>query len=245
VGNVWGACDPNEPKNNRSRCSALAEIGQTHVIIDTGPDFRTQYNSNHVPKLDAVFYSHHHADHVNGIDDLRPIVFKRNSMLPVYGNQATLADLQNRFGHMFQGGAIGELYPPLLRACTITNFDQPIVLGDVIAQTLIQDHKTCQSVGYRFGDLAYCVDFVDLDAAAVSVLRGVRTWIVDAAAYNSEQPSVHANLKTIFRLNQEVQAQTVILTSLSLAMDYHTLRKELPSGYVPAYDGMKIEFIPA
>lgn len=242
IGNYWGACDPAEPKNRRSRCSAIVESDDTTIIIDTGPDFREQFNKTQKQTLDAVFYSHQHGDHVNGIDDLRGLVFRRKSKMPVYGNAETITDLQARFPYMFDGGALAELYPPLLEPHVLRDFGMPHRVKSLSFIPFVQDHRTCQTVGYRFGDLAYSVDVFDLDAQAVAALQGVKTWIVDGAAYQSDEPSVHANLKTIMRLNESIGAARVVLTSLSLGMDYQTLKKDLPRGYEPAYDGLQIPF---
>jgi len=107
----------------------------------------------------------------------------------------------------------------------------------------VQDHGTCDSVGYRFGDFAYSVDIVDLDSKAIDTLKGIKTWLVDAAGYKSTENKVHANLQKIYDLNEQVGAQEVYLTSLTLAMDYKTLCEELKDGYKPAHDGLKLSFV--
>jgi phosphoribosyl 1,2-cyclic phosphate phosphodiesterase len=243
IGNYWGDCDPLEPKNSRSRTSMLLEQQGKYIVIDTGPDFRTQINRENIPRVDAVLFSHQHSDHVNGIDELR-VVRHRNGLdfVPCYGNEFTINDLQARFHYLFEGGN-HELYPPIIKPHVIASedFGKPHTVQGIDFMPFEQDHGTCKTVGYRFGDFAYSVDIVSLHQTAIETLRGVKTWIVDAAAYNQDSNPVHANLQTIYDLNAQIGAKNVILTSLSLSMDYQTLKKELPEGYVPAYDGMKIE----
>jgi phosphoribosyl 1,2-cyclic phosphate phosphodiesterase len=230
IGNYWGDCDPHEPKNNRTRTSMALEQGGKIIVIDTGPDFRQQINRENIPRVDAVLFSHQHSDHVNGIDELR-VIRHRNKMdfVPCYGNQVTMDDLQTRFHYIFKGGN-HELYPPLVKPHIIDaqNLGQPHNVEGIAFIPFEQDHGTCKTLGYRFGDFAYSVDILTLDQTAIDTLRGVKTWVVDA------------NLQTIYDLNAQIGAEQVILTSLSLSMDYQTLLKELPAGYAPAYDGMKI-----
>ncbi|MCK6417461.1 MAG: MBL fold metallo-hydrolase [Alphaproteobacteria bacterium] len=244
IGNYWGVCDPAEPKNRRSRCSALVESGQASVIIDTGPDFREQFNKTDKANIDAVLYSHPHGDHVNGIDDLRGLVLRRKGKMPVFGNAFTVKDLQARFPYMFEGGALAALYPPLLEPFIFDDFGKSYQVQTLHFIPFAQDHKTCQTVGYRFGDLAYSVDLLNLETDALHILHGIKTWVVDCAAYKSDEPSVHANLRTIMLLNETIGAKRVVLTSLSLGMDYQSLKKDLPPGYEPAYDGLQIPFTP-
>jgi phosphoribosyl 1,2-cyclic phosphate phosphodiesterase len=237
IGNYWGKCDPSEPKNRRTRSSILVESGNTKIVVDTGPDFREQLNRANVSMIDAVLYTHAHADHMNGIDDLRVLVQRGQKMIPVYSNAETIQDLKGYFTYMFDGGKT-ELYPPLLSAHVLTGFGTEHSIGDIKFIPFEQDHETCISVGYRFGTLGYSVDARRLDDKAVNALKGVETWIVDSAGYKSEDPTVHANLETIYALNERIGARQVYLSSLTLGMDYQTLVKELRPGYLPAHDGL-------
>lgn len=243
IGNYWGECDPAEPKNNRTRSSIAVQTEKTTIIVDTGPNFREQVNRENISKIDAVLYTHAHSDHINGIDELRVIRFRNQKLVPVYGNKETFDDLKPRFHYMFDGGK-HELYPPILDPITLQNedFGRVEAFQDITFIPFDQDHGTVRSVGYRFGDCAYSVDMYKLDEIAIKTLQGINTWIVDAAAYNQDSNPVHANLETIYALNEQIGAQRVILTSLSLAMDYKTLIKELPKGYEPAYDGLKVKY---
>jgi phosphoribosyl 1,2-cyclic phosphate phosphodiesterase len=241
IGNYWGKCDPAEPKNRRLRSSILVRSGNTAIVVDTGPDFREQLNRANIETVDAALYSHAHGDHVHGIDDLRPIRHRRGALVPVYGNRATLEELQSRFHYMFAGGN-HALYPPVLEAKPFktADFGAEQVIGELRFVPFEQDHGTCVSIGYRFGDIAYSPDFVRLDDKAVEILRGVRIWIADCAAYKDTQNAVHANLETIFSLREKIGAHEVYLTSLSLAMDYRALEKELRNGVKPAFDGLSL-----
>jgi phosphoribosyl 1,2-cyclic phosphate phosphodiesterase len=240
VGNFWGACDPLEPKNRRSRPSIAVRSAKTTIIIDTGTDFREQMNRANIPTLDAVLYTHAHGDHVSGIDDLRLITYRNKKMTPVFSNQETILELQRRFHYLFEGGG-HKLYPPVLEPhiLSIDDCGKLQTIGDISYQFADQDHGTCRTLGFRFGSFAYSTDILDLDHSAIEILKGIDTWMVDCAAYKDPNNSVHANLDRIFALNGKIGAKTVYLTSLSLSMDYQTLVNELPGGYAPAFDGLE------
>ena len=243
IGNYWGACDPNEPKNTRSRCSIAVQSAETTLIIDTGPNFREQINRENITKIDGILYTHAHSDHVNGIDELRIIRRRNEKLVPIYGNKETLEDLKYRFNYMFKGGEI-DLYPPILEPNELNqnHFGHIQHFKDIKFIPFIQDHGTVESVGYRFGNFAYSVDMWKLDNAAVKTLSGIDTWLVDCAGYKSPN-QVHANLERIYALNEHIQAKEVYLTSLSLGMDYQTLCNELNDGYKPTYDSLKLKCV--
>ncbi len=243
VGDFWGACDPAEPKNNRTRSSLALETENTTVIIDTGPDFRIQMNREAIKRVDAVLYTHAHSDHVSGMDELRIIYFRNKTQVPVYASKETFDDLYGRVPYLFNGGS-HDIYPAVLAPHEIAPFQygKPLHIGDFEIVPFLQDHGTCESLGYRMGDLAYSLDFIDLPDSAIEVLKGVHTWVVDCAAYHQTNNVVHANLERIYALNQKIGAKMVYLSSLTLAMDYETLCRELPEGYAPAYDGLQLVF---
>lgn len=242
AGNHWGACDPEEPKNMRMRCSGVVQSDITTLVIDTGPEFRLQMNAAKIEMIDAVLYTHDHGDHMNGIDDLRVYRFRKKDLVDVYGNKETLSFIAKRFGYMINGG-VDALYPPMLRAHEISKDmeGKPLKVGDIEFTSFTQDHGTCETLGYRFGDLAYSVDMRRLDEKALETLKGIKTWIVDCAAYHNEDNKVHSNIKEIYAYNEIIGAQHVYLTSLSLSMDYQTLKGELKDGYAPACDGLEIK----
>lgn len=241
IGNYWGACDPREPKNLRTRSSIAVQTETSCVVVDTGPDFRAQMNREDIRFLNAALFSHAHSDHVHGIDDLRGFYFRNErTPVPVYGSRETFAELEDRFHYVFKGGNI-DLYPPILdmRSFQDADYGRTHVVGDIAFVPFQMDHGTCVATGFRFGNVGYCVDFHTLDERALEALRGIDIWIADCAGYNAPN-KVHANFETIFRLNETIQARQVYLSSLSLLMDYKTLTDELPERYAPAYDGMRL-----
>lgn len=245
IGNFWGDCDPNEPKNRRLRASIAVQSEATTIIVDTGPDFRHQLNRAAINDLDAVLYTHSHSDHVSGLDDLRFFFFRHDrTSIPIYANNETLEALLKRYDYVFLGGqgASEPLYPPILRKNEIKNGDlgQKMRIGDIEFTPFAQDHTTCVSLGFRFGDFAYSTDMHRLDNAAIETLKGVKTWLVDGAAYHRMDNSVHASFDDVFKLNEIIGAQQVYFTHMSSFMDYRTMCNELPNGYKPAYDGLEI-----
>ncbi len=242
IGNHWGACDPNEPRNQRTRASAVIRTDKTTLLIDTSPDLRQQANREGIARADAVFYTHAHADHIHGLEELRVFRLRHNQTIPVYGDKATMGELEERFAYLFIEK--NRIYPKVCDAHVLSPEDMniPLTIGDITLTPFEQDHGTCQTLGVRVGDLAYSTDMVDLGQAALETLIGIKTWIVDAAAYRSDKNLVHANLQKIFDFNQIIQAEQVYLTHLPPTMDYWTLINELPPGYAPAYDGMSIDF---
>lgn len=241
IGNYWGNCDPAEPRNRRLRTSALVRSSETTILIDTGPDMREQINRANVSKIDAVLYTHAHGDHINGVDDLRVLRHRNKKIIDVYGSRETIQELYERFSYMFEERE--KIYPKVIEPHVIDKdrYDTAMIVGDIGFIPYEQDHGTCKSLGYRFGDLAYSTDMVDLDEKALDVLKGIKTWVVDAAGYKMEYNKVHATLRQIYAFNEIVQAPVVYLTHLTPQMDYRMLLKELPDGFEPAYDGLELK----
>lgn len=238
IGNYWGKCNPQEPKNIRLRSSMLLQSASSTIVIDTGPDFREQLNKGNISNIDAVFLTHPHGDHISGMDDLRVLALKAKTKIPFYASTLTMPDILPRYEHLFYG-TNNQIYIPVLQAEEFQNGDV-IKYNDLEIQTFNQDHGTCVSTGYRFGNYAYSLDFINLDDNAIEILKGVDVWVVDCAGYDVTSP-VHADFDKIHMLNQKIGAKTVYLSSLSVSADYQTLCQELPGGYFPAYDGLKIE----
>jgi len=242
IGNYWGQCDPNEPKNTRTRSSIVVKSSKTTLVIDTGPDFRQQMNRENINNVDAVLYTHQHNDHVMGIDELRVLKFRnQKKIIPIYANPETIDDLERRFTYMFKGGN-HKIYPPILQTniLTLDALGKENRFDDIAFTPFEQDHGSCTSLGYRFGDFAYSVDILDLDAEAIKTLTGIKTWLVDCAAYKDNENAVHAGIDKIIELNKKIRADKVYLTSLSLSADYQTLINELPENYYPSYDGLRL-----
>lgn len=239
IGNHWGKCDPTEVKNRRTRSSILLQTEKTSIVVDTGPDFREQLNREDVNTIDAALLTHAHGDHINGLDELRVLRFRNQKLMPLYASPETLQGLRKRFSYLFDGGN-SDIYPQVIEPHDIEN-GQGFHVGDIPVQTFAQDHGVCTATGYRFGDFGYSVDMLDLDDAAILGLQGIRTWVVDCTGYHMNDNIVHASLETVYRLNGQIGAKQVYLSSLTPLMDYQTLVKELKPGYAPCYDGLKIQ----
>ena len=243
-GTGWGACDPANPKNRRRRCSLLIERtdagGTTRVLIDTGPDLRDQLIDADVNALDAVIYSHEHADHTHGIDDLRGLFLKARRRVDVYADDATSRMLMTRFSYCFVQPA-GSDYPPIAtmhalapgRALTIDGKGGPVTL-----LPFMQEHGDIRALGFRIGNLAYSSDLHDLPAESVSALGGLKTWIVDALRYHPH-PS-HFSVSDALAWIERLKPKRAILTNMHTDLDYEVLRQSLPPHVVPAYDGMRV-----
>ena len=245
IGNDWGVCDPNEPKNRRGRCGAMIErhgdLGVTRILIDTPPDFREQLLREDVSTADALLMTHEHADQAHGLDDMRVVAFKSKRRIPTYMSAPARADLLLRFEYCFVGvksyPAILELMPDLqpLKKIKCTGKG-----GDIAALPVLLEHGNIQCFGFRFGSLAYCNDVHAIPPNSFESLRGIDIFVVDALRYE-EHPS-HANLDTALRWAKELGVKRTILTNLHIDMDYQTLLRDLPSGVEPGYDGMKIKW---
>ena len=241
-GTGWGACDPNNPKNRRRRCSLLVERkstdGVTRVLVDTGPDLRDQLIDANVDWLDAVLYSHEHADHTHGIDDLRGLFLKARRRLDVYADDATSRMLMTRFAYCFARPA-GSEYPPILNMHEL-KAGVPLTIdgkgGPIETLPFLQDHGDIPSLGFRFGNLAYSADIKNLPTESIGALAGLDVWIVDALR-KAPHPS-HFNLDEALAWIARIKPKRAILTNLHTDMDYASLRSHLPPGVEPGFDGM-------
>lgn len=229
----WGDCDPANPKNRRRRASILIEQGDTTLLVDTSPDLREQMLSANVQKLDAVFYTHDHADHTHGIDDLRGFFQQTRKKLPIYGDEATLHTLKQRFSYIFQSV---EGYPSIARGHTIKGNTK---VGSIVVQPFEQIHGNSISLGFRFGDIAYSTDLNALPESAFEMLKGVKVWIVDALRHKPHP--THTHLAQTLEWIERVKPERAILTHMTWDLDYEKLKAMLPDGVEPAFDGQIIE----
>lgn len=239
VSDGWGACDAANHRNRRQRTSILVEEGATRLLIDTSPDLRQQLLDAEIRRLDGVIYTHAHADHIHGIDELRGVNRAMGGPLAVYATAETLKVLQLRFGYAFAGIPPGaSIFRPWLLPTEIAS-DQPFRIGDITIQPFVQDHGNTTTIGYRFGDLVYSTDVLELPAAARDVIRGAKLWIL--GAYGLEPHPTHVHVPKAVDWIEELQAERAVITHMSNAIDYETLRASLPVHIVPAYDGMTLE----
>lgn len=241
IGNWWGACDPNEPRNIRTRPSIALKTEKSLVIVDTGPDFRTQMNRENLGAPDAVIITHTHFDHINGIDELRTFQrLKKGKIFPVYGFADTLEILQKNIGYMFMSSENG-FYPAVCEAMNLKPY-KSITIADIPMMPFEQEHGAIMSLGLRVGNVAYCTDVKRLNDQSMQILKGVETLIIDAGGHYSETNPVHMSIREIIALNETVDAKKIYLTHMPPSMDYQTLAKELPDNFAPAHDGLVIGF---
>ncbi len=233
VDGFWGAADPTNPKNRRKRASVMVEEGDTTLLIDTSPDLREQLLTNNVSKIDAVLYTHDHADHTHGIDDLRFLAFSMGQKIPIYGNQETLDILKQRFGYIFESK---DGYPAI---CDAHLIEKQKNFGTISVTKFDQRHGNNISLGYRFGDIAYSTDLNQLTDEAIEALKGVKVWVVDALRYEPHQ--THSHVSQTLEWIDLIKPERAILTHMAWEIDYETLKSECPSNVEPAYDGLQIE----
>jgi phosphoribosyl 1,2-cyclic phosphate phosphodiesterase len=235
----WGACDPDNPRNRRLRPSIAVQQDDYTILVDTSPDLREQLISAGIREIDAVLYTHEHADHVMGIDDLRAIRRHMGRNIDAYAAPDVLEKLKLRFGYLFSGIQDPEdLYRPILDPRVI---DGPITIGPFEGiQPIDQDHGICASLGFRFGKFAYSTDVVELPDSSLEALKGVDVWIVDCLRDGPLHPT-HANLERTLQWIDIVKPKRAILTHMNFQADYDALAEACPEGVEPGYDGMVIE----
>jgi phosphoribosyl 1,2-cyclic phosphate phosphodiesterase len=244
-GTGWGACDPANPKNRRRRCALLVERrgpgGVTRVLIDTGPDLREQLLDADADWVDAVLYTHEHADHTHGIDDLRGLYLKARRRIAVYADDATSRMLMTRFSYCFVQPP-GSDYPPILTMHGITP-GVPLTIdgkgGPIAALPFLMDHGDIQALGFRFGDVAYSSDLHDLPDPSLPAVADLKVWIVDALRYHPH-PS-HFSVADALAWIERLGPKRAVLTNMHTDLDYEALRVSLPPSVEPAYDGMRVE----
>lgn len=236
----WGKCDPDNPKNRRTRPAILVESEDTRILVDTPPDLRQQLLSAGISTLTALLYTHSHADHVHGIDDLRAINRALDAPLDVYSDRTTLDTIRQRFPYVFEPLKEGVrfFYKPALVPHMVRNGDV-WTIGRIQVTTFEQHHGFSKTLGFRFGSVGYTTDVVDLSEEAFSLLRGVDTWIIGTL---SDRPHpTHCDVDKALDWIRRIRPRQAILSHLGENLDFDALAARLPNGVAPAYDGMVIE----
>ncbi|HVA14527.1 MAG TPA: MBL fold metallo-hydrolase [Stellaceae bacterium] len=239
IGGDWGACDPSNPKNRRTRCSILVENAGNVVLIDTSPDLREQLLAAEVKRIDAVLFTHAHADHTHGIDDLRSINRMMSKPLPIHADPLTMSELQARFRYIFapvDEAARTAFYKPAVEPHEIAG---PFAAAGMPVVPFVQDHGFSQTLGFRFGRFAYSTDVIGLNDAAFAALGGVEVWIVDCI--RQKVHVTHSHLARTLSWIDRVKPRRAILTHMDESLDYESLRRALPAGVEPGYDGLVVE----
>lgn len=246
IGGDWGQCDPANPRNRRRRCSILVRKsgpgGETRVLIDTSPDLREQMLSGAIGDIDGVLFTHEHADHTHGIDDLRAFYLRRRQRVDVWADDATGRMLTTKFSYCFYAPP-GSDYPPILSLHQIEPGQAVAVpgkAGEISALPFHVHHGSIDALGFRFGGMAYTPDIDGVPDQSLAALTNLDLWIVDAL---KRQPhGNHWSLSQTLEWIARLKPRRAVLTNLHVDLDYDTLVNELPPGVVPAYDGLELSF---
>jgi phosphoribosyl 1,2-cyclic phosphate phosphodiesterase len=233
----WGSCDPGNPRNRRSRVSILLESNAgSRILVDTSTDLRSQLIANEIGRIDAVFWTHDHADHCHGIDDLRPLRYGRGGPIPGYAASETVRRLRQRFGYVFAGQ---HGYPTIVQ---LDNLDNVRICEGFSVRHTQMPHGPAQSTAYRFENdgisVCYATDFSEITGQMLDLATDVDVLICDCL--RREAHPTHANLDMALDFARRSRAGSTVLTHLDKSMDYAALSAEVPEGVIVAYDGMEI-----
>lgn len=238
IGPDWGACDPNEPRNRRLRCSLLVESGGERLLVDCGPDLREQLLAAEIGDIDALIVTHDHADHCHGIDELRPIAQRRKAAIPLYARDDVVRSLRQRFAYAFAGSGF---YAPVVEPALLGN---ELSLGNARIRFIDQPHGGITSVGLRIDEdghsLVYAVDFNDMSVEMAGLYAGADVMICDCLQRRPHP--THAHLDAVLAWGRELKVGQLYLTHMNNSLDYRILCDELPDWAAPAHDGLEIEF---
>jgi phosphoribosyl 1,2-cyclic phosphate phosphodiesterase len=242
IGNDWGDCDPDEPKNRRRRASILVEANGACILVDTSPDMREQLIDANVSALDAILFTHEHADHTHGIDDVRTLNRMSRRAIDAYAASRCLNVLRRRFDYVFTPPPVEGGKPVFFKPCLTAHEIAPGTMFDaagVDVLPFVQDHGFMTTLGFRFGDFAYSTDVVNLDEAAFAALAGVKVWLVGCLGHHPHP--THAHLDKVLGWVERLKPERAILTHMTGSLDYGRLKGTLPQGVEPAHDGLVVE----
>lgn len=236
---AWGACDPAEPRNRRSRTSAMVEdAAGRRLLIDAGPDLRDQFLSCGIATIDAVAFTHAHADHVLGIDDLRSVNRLTGSALDAFASEETLEMLRRRFDYVFLPPTPPGFYRPALTARTIAP-GQMVEMAGMLVEVFLQDHRVMETLAFRIGRFGYSTDVVTMPEETLAGLDGLDTWVV--GCFQRKPHAVHANVAQVLDWVARLKPRRTVLTHMGNDMDFCELRRTLPTGVEPAHDGQVLD----
>ncbi len=236
----WGSCDPHEPRNRRTRASIILQSDDgRRLLVDTGPDLREQLLACSIPRVDAILFTHAHADHVCGIDDVRGLNRLTGRPIPAYAFPETLAELAERFSFAFLPWSPPGFFRPVLEAIAL----EPAATAEICGlpvRVFEQTHGRTRTLGFRVNDFAYSTDVSDLGIEARAALAGVDTWMVDA--FQLEPHGSHAHLDQAIEWARQLGVRRTVLTHMGPDLDWRRLKARLPDGAEPAFDGLEIVF---
>ena len=234
IGNYWGNCNPKNIKNNRTRVSVMVNINDYNFLFDTSPDLRVQSIKNNINNIDAVFWTHSHADHANGIDDLRQFLWKKKEKLPVYGSTKTISDLKVRFDYIFEQN--NSYFQPPLDVNIIK--DNCLEINGIEVKAFDQNHGKEKTTGYKINNFVYSTDVKSFPIESEEYLYNLDLWIVDCVRYEPHYSHSHFE-QTISWINK-FKPKKAVLTHLGAWLDYDELLSKCPKNVEPAYDGLVI-----
>lgn len=240
----YGLCDPLNPKNNRLRTSLLVERGQTRLLVDTSPDLRFQLLKTGINTVSAVLFTHDHADHLHGIDDLREINRSTGHKIPVYAHQDTMKTIEERFSYVFAKNEDQNeiLEPPIYQPHLLKKIvieDREFIIGDFKIKGFIVSHGWQDVMAYRFDNIVYLTDVIKIYNWQADYLKAIEVLIVGCVSYRPHP--IHANIATVLEWVERLKPKRTVLTHMGSSLDYDRLSSELPLGVEPAFDGMVIE----